>query len=72
MELFTDSKQKLEQYSEDLQDKGQQLVEAHKDLQETKQKLTQELFITTQLQTTESQLYNAAGQVRHREHDPSE
>uniref|UniRef100_W5U7P9 Kinesin-like protein KIF11 n=1 Tax=Ictalurus punctatus TaxID=7998 RepID=W5U7P9_ICTPU len=63
MELFTDSKQKLEQYSEDLQDKGQQLVEAHKDLQETKQKLTQEVFITTQLQTTESQLYNAAGQL---------
>ncbi|KAF4084385.1 hypothetical protein AMELA_G00128400 [Ameiurus melas] len=63
MELFTDSKQKLEQYSEDLQDKGQQLEEAHKDLQETKQKLTQEVFITTQLQTTESQLYNAAGQL---------
>ncbi|TSS85087.1 Kinesin-like protein KIF11 [Bagarius yarrelli] len=63
MELFTDSKQKLEQCSEDLQDKSQQLEEAHKDLTETRQRLTQEEFITTQLQTTESQLYNTAGKL---------
>ncbi|KAK3563659.1 hypothetical protein QTP86_033504 [Hemibagrus guttatus] len=63
MELFTDSKQKLEEYSEDLQDKSQKLEEAHKDLKETRHRLTQEEFITTQLQTTESQLYNTAGQL---------
>lgn len=63
MELFTDSKQKLEQCSEDLQDKSQQLEEVHKDLKDTRQRLTQEEFITTQLQTTESQLYDAAGKV---------
>ncbi|KAF7704707.1 hypothetical protein HF521_021779 [Silurus meridionalis] len=63
MELFTDSKQKLEQYNEDLQDKSQQLEEVHKDLKETRQRLTQEEFITTQLQTTESQLHGTAGQL---------
>ncbi|GAA6088369.1 kinesin-like protein KIF11 [Tachysurus ichikawai] len=63
MELFTDSKQKLEQCSEDLQDKSQQLEEVHKDLKDTRQRLTQEEFITTQLQTTESQLYDAAGKL---------
>lgn len=63
MELFTDSQEKLEQCSGDLQDKSQQLVEAHNDLKETRQRLTQEEFITTQLQVTGSQLYSAAGQV---------
>lgn len=65
MELFTDSKQKLELCNEDLQGKSQQLEEAHKDLKETRQKLTQEEFITAELQTSESQLYSAAGQVRY-------
>ncbi|XP_026800122.3 kinesin-like protein KIF11 [Pangasianodon hypophthalmus] len=63
MELFTDSKQKLDQCNEDLQDKSQKLEEAHKDLKETRQRLTQEEFITTQLQTSENQLYNTAGQL---------
>lgn len=66
MELFTDSKQKLDQCTEDLQDKSQRLEEAHKDLKETRQRLTQEEFITTQLQTTENKLYSTAGQVRYR------
>lgn len=63
MDLFTDSKQKLEQCTEDLQDKNQRLEEAHKDLTETRHRLNQEEFISTQLQTNESQLYSTADQV---------
>lgn len=63
MELFTDSKQKLDQCTEDLQNKNQILEEAHKDLTETKHRLTQEEFIATQLQNNEGQLYSTADQV---------
>lgn len=63
MELFTDSKQSLDQCTEDLQEKTLQLQEAHKDLQETRHKLKTEEFIASQLQTTKEQLYGSAGQV---------
>ncbi|XP_056623810.1 kinesin-like protein KIF11 [Triplophysa dalaica] len=63
MELFTDSKQKLDQCTEDLQNKNQILEEAHKDLTETKHRLTQEEFIATQLQNNEGQLYSTADQL---------
>uniref|UniRef100_UPI003D9F85B2 kinesin-like protein KIF11 n=1 Tax=Danio rerio TaxID=7955 RepID=UPI003D9F85B2 len=63
IDLFTDSKQKLEQCTEDLQDKNQRLEEAHKDLSETRHRLNQEEFISTQLQTNESHLYNTADQL---------
>lgn len=63
MDLFTDSKQKLDQCTEDLQDKNQRLEDAHKDLTETKHRLTQEAYITSQLQSNECQLYNTADQV---------
>ncbi|XP_030643052.1 kinesin-like protein KIF11 [Chanos chanos] len=62
-ELFSDSKQKLDQCTEDLQVKSQHLEEAHKDLQETRHKLSQEEFITTQLETTEEELYTTADQL---------
>lgn len=63
IDLFTDSKQKLDQCTEDLQDKSQRLEDAHKDLTHTKHRLTQEVYITSQLQSNECQLYNAADQV---------
>uniref|UniRef100_A0AAR2LR35 Kinesin-like protein n=1 Tax=Pygocentrus nattereri TaxID=42514 RepID=A0AAR2LR35_PYGNA len=63
MELFSDSKQRLDQCTDDLQERTQQLEEAHKDLKDTRHRLTQEEFITTQLQTTEEQLYSTAGQL---------
>lgn len=63
VDLFTDSKQKLDQCTEDLQDKNQRLEEAHKDLTETKHRLTQEEFIASQLQSNEVQLYSTADQV---------
>lgn len=61
--MFTDSKQKLDQCTEDLQDKSQKLEEAHKDLTETRHRLTQEEFIALQLQSNEGQLYSTADQV---------
>lgn len=63
IDLFTDSKQKLDQCTEDLQDKSQKLEEAHKDLMETRHRLTQEEFIALQLQSNEGQLYSTADQV---------
>lgn len=64
VDLFTDSKQKLDQCTEDLQEKNQRLEEAHKDLTETRHRLTQEEFIASQLQSNEVQLYSTADQVR--------
>ncbi|KTF81648.1 hypothetical protein cypCar_00036058 [Cyprinus carpio] len=63
VDLFTDSKQKLDQCTEDLQDKNQRLEETHKDLTETRHRLTQEEYITSQLQSNECQLYNTADQL---------
>uniref|UniRef100_A0A672QJT9 Kinesin-like protein n=1 Tax=Sinocyclocheilus grahami TaxID=75366 RepID=A0A672QJT9_SINGR len=63
MDLFTDSKQKLDQCTEDLQDKNERLEETHKDLTETRHRLTQEEYITSQLQSNECQLYNTADQL---------
>uniref|UniRef100_A0A8C2D491 Kinesin family member 11 n=1 Tax=Cyprinus carpio TaxID=7962 RepID=A0A8C2D491_CYPCA len=63
VDLFTDSKQKLDHCTEDLQDKNQRLEETHKDLTETRHRLTQEEYITLQLQSNECQLYNTADQL---------
>ncbi|KAG1972872.1 P-loop containing nucleoside triphosphate hydrolases superfamily protein [Pimephales promelas] len=63
VDLFTDSKQKLDQCTEDLQEKSQKLEETQKDLTETRHRLTQEEFIALQLQSNESQLYSTADQL---------
>uniref|UniRef100_A0A673HEB0 Kinesin-like protein n=1 Tax=Sinocyclocheilus rhinocerous TaxID=307959 RepID=A0A673HEB0_9TELE len=63
MDLFTDSKQKLDHCTEDMQDKNQRLEETHKDLIETRHRLTQEEFITSQLQSNECQLFSTADQL---------
>ncbi|XP_035389038.1 kinesin-like protein KIF11 [Electrophorus electricus] len=63
LELFSDSKQRLDQCTGELQEKNQLLEEAHKDLSETRQRLSQEAFITAQLQTRECKLYSMADQL---------
>uniref|UniRef100_A0A674EYV8 Kinesin-like protein n=1 Tax=Salmo trutta TaxID=8032 RepID=A0A674EYV8_SALTR len=62
-ELFEDSKDKLDQCINDLEEKNHKLEETHKDLQETKQKLTEEAFIVSELATTEEKLYTAADKL---------
>uniref|UniRef100_A0A4W4FAN2 Kinesin-like protein n=1 Tax=Electrophorus electricus TaxID=8005 RepID=A0A4W4FAN2_ELEEL len=56
-------KQRLDQCTGELQEKNQLLEEAHKDLSETRQRLSQEAFITAQLQTRECKLYSMADQL---------
>uniref|UniRef100_A0AAY4ER87 Kinesin motor domain-containing protein n=1 Tax=Denticeps clupeoides TaxID=299321 RepID=A0AAY4ER87_9TELE len=53
----------LNQCSENLETKSQQLEEAYKDLHETKDKLSQEEFITSALENTEGVLYSTAGKL---------
>uniref|UniRef100_A0A8C7HQ43 Kinesin-like protein n=1 Tax=Oncorhynchus kisutch TaxID=8019 RepID=A0A8C7HQ43_ONCKI len=62
-ELFEDSKDKLDQCINDLEEKNYKLEETHKDLQETKQKLTEEAFIVSELATTEEKLYTTADKL---------
>uniref|UniRef100_A0A8C8H3K2 Kinesin-like protein n=1 Tax=Oncorhynchus tshawytscha TaxID=74940 RepID=A0A8C8H3K2_ONCTS len=62
-ELFEDSKDKLDQCINDLEEKNHKLEETHKDLQETKQKLTEEAFIVSELATTEEKLYTTADKL---------
>ncbi|KAM7385191.1 hypothetical protein PAMP_001286 [Pampus punctatissimus] len=62
-ELFEDSKAKLEQCTVDLDDKQQRLVETSQDLQNTKEKLSQEEFICTELNLAQEHLYNTATQL---------
>ncbi|KAL0169245.1 hypothetical protein M9458_033841, partial [Cirrhinus mrigala] len=47
----------------DLQDKNQRLEEAHKDLTVTRHRLTQEEYISSQLQSNECQLFSTADQL---------
>uniref|UniRef100_A0A8C9Z8Z8 Kinesin-like protein n=1 Tax=Sander lucioperca TaxID=283035 RepID=A0A8C9Z8Z8_SANLU len=63
-ELFTDSKTRLEQCTVDLDQKQQMLEETSKDLQQTKEKLSQEEFVCSELTVVQETLYNTAGQVQ--------
>ncbi|XP_078129710.1 kinesin-like protein KIF11 [Sander vitreus] len=62
-ELFMDSKTRLEQCTVDLDEKQQMLEETSKDLQQTKEKLSQEEFVCSELTVVQETLYNAAGQL---------
>ncbi|KAG2462419.1 KIF11 protein, partial [Polypterus senegalus] len=62
-ELFTDSKKDLEQCASDLQQREEELVLTISDLQETKQKLSEEIFIVSALQSTEEELYGTASRL---------
>ena len=62
-ELFVDNKSKLDQCSYELDEKNQRLEETHKNLQQTQAKLSQEEFISSNLASTQEQLYSTAGQV---------
>lgn len=63
MEFFSDSKEQVEQLTGDLDEMSQQLQAAHKDLQETRLKLSEETFISSKLKTTEGELYSTADKV---------
>ncbi|KAK5854325.1 hypothetical protein PBY51_015404 [Eleginops maclovinus] len=62
-ELFVDSKTKLEQCTVDLDEKQQRLEETSKDLLQTKEKLTAEEFVSSELSAAQESLYNTAGQL---------
>ncbi|XP_012689681.1 kinesin-like protein KIF11 [Clupea harengus] len=63
MEFFSDSKEQVEQLTGDLDEMSQQLQAAHKDLQETRLKLSEETFISSKLKTTEGELYSTADKL---------
>ncbi|XP_067466910.1 kinesin-like protein KIF11 isoform X2 [Thunnus thynnus] len=62
-ELFVDSKAKLEQCAVDLDEKQQRLEETSRDLQHTKEKLSQEEFICSEFNSAQESLYNTATQL---------
>ncbi|MGH0174191.1 UNVERIFIED_CONTAM: hypothetical protein FKN15_067511 [Acipenser sinensis] len=62
-ELFTDSQKELEQYSSYLEEKEKELEMTQNNLQHTKQKLSEEVFVVSALQTTEEELYGVADQL---------
>ncbi|XP_028651191.2 kinesin-like protein KIF11 [Erpetoichthys calabaricus] len=62
-ELFTDSKKELEQCASDLHQREEELVLTISDLKETKQKLSEENFIVSALQSNEEELYGTASRL---------
>lgn len=64
-ELFTVSKNELEQCKTDLQVKEKELEETQKDLQETKIHLAEEEYVVSVLEDTEQKLHGTASKVGH-------
>ncbi|XP_028324559.1 kinesin-like protein KIF11 isoform X2 [Gouania willdenowi] len=62
-ELFADSKSRLKQCTLDLDHKQQRLEETSRDLQQTRDQLHQELFISSELALAQEGLYHTAGQL---------
>ncbi|XP_075996605.1 kinesin-like protein KIF11 isoform X2 [Genypterus blacodes] len=62
-ELFVDSKSRLELCSADLQEKQHRLEETSRDLQHTKEQLSLEELLSTELGAAQETLYNTAGQL---------
>ncbi|KAM6922167.1 kinesin-like protein KIF11 [Lycodopsis pacificus] len=62
-ELFVDSKTRLEQCTVVLDEKQQRLEETSRDLQHTKEKLSEEEFVCTALTSVQESLYDTAGQL---------
>ncbi|XP_029283274.1 kinesin-like protein KIF11 [Cottoperca gobio] len=62
-ELFVDSKSKLEQCTEDLDEQHQRLEETSRDLLQTREKLTQEEFVCSELNAVQESLYDTAGRL---------
>ncbi|XP_072292612.1 kinesin-like protein KIF11 [Eucyclogobius newberryi] len=63
IELFVDSKTKLEQCAVDLDQQQQRLEETSKHLEQTKEKLNQEELVCSELTVAHESLYNTAGQL---------
>lgn len=62
-ELFSESKKELEECSTVLQYKEKELEETHKNLQESKLRLSEEEFVVTALESTEKNLHNTANKL---------
>ncbi|XP_069565424.1 kinesin-like protein KIF11 isoform X1 [Brachyistius frenatus] len=62
-ELFTDSKTRLQQCAIDLDEKHQRLEETSRNLQRTKEQLSQEEFVSSALSSAQETLYDTAGQL---------
>ncbi|KAM9803712.1 kinesin-like protein KIF11 [Neosynchiropus ocellatus] len=62
-ELFTESREKLQRCAEELDAKRQSLEEATQSLEETKVKLSEEEFVSAELQSAHENLYNISQQL---------
>ncbi|XP_061823700.1 kinesin-like protein KIF11 [Nerophis lumbriciformis] len=62
-DLFMEGKSQLEHCAAELDDKQQRLDHTSRDLQQTKDQLAQEEFISTELHSTQENLYNTATQL---------
>ncbi|MFT7807279.1 kinesin-like protein KIF11 [Arapaima gigas] len=62
-ELFSNSKNDLEFCTEELEEVRKQLETTQQDLQHTRLRLSEEEFLVSELESTESKLYGAAGQL---------
>ncbi|KAK9541282.1 hypothetical protein VZT92_001339 [Zoarces viviparus] len=62
-ELFADSNARLQQCAVVLDEKQQRLEETSRDLQHTKEKLSEEQFVCTELTSLQESLYDTAGQL---------
>ena len=61
--MFMDSKNELNQFKSDLQNKTQELETTQRYLQETKLQLVEEECITSALESTEERLHDAANRL---------
>ncbi|XP_034407180.1 kinesin-like protein KIF11 [Cyclopterus lumpus] len=62
-ELFADSNTRLQQCTVDLDEKQQRLEETSRDLQNTKEKLSREEFVCSELTAVQETLYDTAGRL---------
>uniref|UniRef100_A0A8C9VE40 Kinesin-like protein n=1 Tax=Scleropages formosus TaxID=113540 RepID=A0A8C9VE40_SCLFO len=62
-ELFSDSKRDLELCTEELQELRRQLEATQQDLRDTRMRLSEEEFLVSELESTESKLYDTAGKL---------
>ena len=61
--MFMDSKNELNQFKSDLQNKTQELETTQRHLQEMKLQLVEEEYTTLALESTEERLHDAANRV---------
>ncbi|XP_068423351.1 kinesin-like protein KIF11 [Clinocottus analis] len=62
-ELFVDNKARLQQCTVDLEEKQHRLEETSRDLQDTREKLSQEEFVCSEISSVRETLHDTAGQL---------